>query len=51
VNGGLRYACLVVDTASAAGWGHDIAEIRAAMRKACLRYRATVEEFAGFLLA
>lgn len=35
---------------AAAGWGHDVPEIRAAMRAACFRYFESVEEFAGFLL-
>lgn len=34
---------------AAAGWGHDIPEIRAAMRASCRWYFATVEEFARFL--
>jgi len=35
---------------AAAGWGHDIPEIRDAMRASCLAYFATVAEFRDFLL-
>jgi phosphoglycolate phosphatase/pyrophosphatase PpaX len=35
---------------AAAGWGHDIAEIREAMLASCRHYFATVEEFRSFLL-
>jgi beta-phosphoglucomutase-like phosphatase (HAD superfamily) len=34
---------------AAAGWGHNIPEIRRYMQENCVGYFATVEEFAGFL--
>jgi beta-phosphoglucomutase-like phosphatase (HAD superfamily) len=36
--------------AAAAGWGHKIPEIRAYMKKYCIAYFETVEEFADFIL-
>jgi len=35
---------------AAAGWGHDIGEIRSYMREHCSRYFSTVEEFRAFVL-
>ena len=36
--------------AAAAGWGHDVPEIRQLMKRACVAYFATVPEFARFIL-
>ncbi len=38
-----------VDVA-AAGWGHDLPQVRDFMRRECVTYFATVDEFAGFIL-
>ena len=37
--------------AAAAGWSHDIPEIREFMKRTCVAYFSTVAEFADFILA
>jgi len=46
---GVQMSRAVGVAAAAAGWGHDIAEIREYMTENCLAYLKTVEEFATFI--
>ncbi len=47
---GIQMAHAAGVNAAAAGWAHDIPVIRDWMRKACVAYFATVDEFAEFIL-